>query len=245
MNYNYGAQYDLEEAVRPAWIEDLSTLYEGRIARQFVLHFNITDFVIDTNERISKGKGEYTRAGNVVGLANGQQPLTMREYLHRFLFNEHNHQAIYTYSLAGGLIADDRPLLPERLAGVQSVMQEVPHRSNALQLLHDASKTLHINTRTKKQRGEPQEGQEVELPDDIAENFKLLGHLLRQPHYAPLSTPVEGQNRPEQPITVILDYAEKLIPYHLGEGQGDREQLQALEVLQRGRSIHLFAEPRI
>jgi SpoVK/Ycf46/Vps4 family AAA+-type ATPase len=229
VSYSYHEQAETPSSVRPAWIEDLSTFYEGRIARQFVLHFNLTDFVIDTSERRNRGKGEYVRGGDLVGPTNGQQLLTMREYLHRFLFNELNCQAIYSYSLAGGLVADDRPRPP----AMQALAQEIPQRSVALQLLHDASKTLHINARTRKQRGDPEEGQEVDLPDAIAENFKLLGHLLRQPHYTPGSVPVPNQNRPEMPVAVILDYAEKLIPYHLGEGQGDREQLQALEVVQR------------
>ncbi|HVU66097.1 MAG TPA: ATP-binding protein, partial [Ktedonobacteraceae bacterium] len=229
MSYTYNEQAETPSLVRPAWIEDLSTFYEGRIARQFVLHFNLTDFVIDTSERRNRGKGEYVRGGDLVGPTNGQQLLTMREYLHRFLFNELNCQAIYSYSLAGGLVADDRPQPP----AMQTIAQEIPQRSVALQLLHDASKTLHINARSRKRRGDPEEGQEVDLPDDIAENFKLLGHLLRQPHYAPLSVPSPNQKRPEMPVAVILDYAEKLIPYHLGEGQGDREQLLALEVVQR------------
>ncbi|HTK12128.1 MAG TPA: ATP-binding protein [Ktedonobacteraceae bacterium] len=236
MNYNYNSDYGADQAVKPSWVEDLSTFYEGRIARQFVLHFNITDFVIDTNERQERRKGEYERMGEMVGLADGQQPLTMREYLHRLLFSDFACQAVYTYSLAGGLIADDRPP-PSQLANYplanSPLAQGIPRNSTALKLLHDASKTLQVNTHMRKQRGEPQEGQEVELPDDIAENFKLLGHLLRQPYYAPQSNPAQGQNRQETPVAVIIDYAEKLIPYQLGEGQGDREQLQALEVVQR------------
>ncbi len=232
---NYNEQMEAENVVRPSWVEDFSTFYEGRIARQFVLHFNITDFVIDTDERKNTGKGEYARTGSVVGLTNGQQPLTMREYLHRFLFDQLNCQAIYTYSLAGGLIADDRPLsMPSNVASNTPNAQNTTRHGVALQLLHDASKTLRIDTHTRKQRGEPQEGQEVELPDDIAENFKLLGHLLRQPYYVNSNTNAQGQQkRDETPIVVLLDYAEKLIPYHLGEGQGEREQLQALEVIQR------------
>ena len=94
--------------VRPGWIEDLTTFYHGRITRQFVLHFNITDFIIDLSERRELGKGNYIRTGDVVGLTG--QPQTMREYLHQFLFDIRQGlrcQAVYTYSLAGGLIADD------------------------------------------------------------------------------------------------------------------------------------------
>src|SRR5947208_1381389 len=73
--------------IRPGWIEDLTTFYHGRIARQFVLHFNITDFIIDLGERHELSKGEYLRKGDVVGLDKGQ-PETMREYLHHFLFDQ-------------------------------------------------------------------------------------------------------------------------------------------------------------
>jgi SpoVK/Ycf46/Vps4 family AAA+-type ATPase len=224
------------QSVRPTWIEDLSTFYEGRIARQFVLHFNITDFVIDTNERIESGKGEYERRGDVVNVAD--QPVTMREYLHSFLFQALQCQAVYTYSLAGGLIADDRSaFLSNSNESGQALIRGQTNNTRkniALQLLYDASKTLEINPRTRKQTGQPEEGQEIELPDDIAENFKLLGHLLRQPHYATGSGgPAQGNNHAETPVAVILDYAEKMIPYQLGDGHGDREQLQALEVVQR------------
>ena len=227
MSYSYPTQVNASEtvAIRPAWIEDLMTFYYGRIARQFVLHFNITDFVIDTSERRESGKVEYQRFGDVVGA--GKQPLTMREYLHRFLFGALRCQAVYTYSLAGGLIADDRP--PTLL---NDVAQSARPRSRAMQLLTEASKTLQLTPQRRAQRGQPQEGQEVDLPDNIAENFKLLGHLLRQPYQD--TTNLDQQGNPiETPIAVILDYAEKLIPYHLGEGQGEREQLQALEVVQR------------
>lgn len=229
MSYNYPKTVNTDEGVRPHWAEDLSTFYDGRIARQFILHFNIADFVIDMSERQDLGKGQYVRRGDVVGV--GEQPLTFREYLHRFLFQTLCCQAVYTYSLAGGLIADDRPTF----AGAgQPLLSDMPRQSKALQLLRDASKTLQITSARRVQRGNPQEGQEVDLPENVAENFKLLGHLLRQPYYAPTSAPAApGVSRPETPIAVILDYAEKLIPYHLGEGQGDREQLQALEVIQR------------
>jgi len=234
VGYNYmTAQTPPEEGVPPSWVEDLSTFYEGRIARQFVLHFNITDFAIDTSERKSIGKGEYERMGDVVGVID--QPLSMREYLHRFLFTSLHCQAVYTYSLAGGLIADDRPLFGTGPTGstAQLLEQDGTPRSMAWQLLDNASKTLKIRPQARRQRGQPQEGQEIEIAEGIAENFKLLGHVLRQPHYAEGSVQISGQNRPETPIAVILDYAEKLIPYHLGEGQGEQEQLQALEVIQR------------
>src|SRR5437588_12150237 len=60
--------------------------------------------------------------------------------------------------------------------------------------------------------------------------------MLRQAYYRKTNgdnADSANAKKQEAPIAVILDYAEKLIPYHLGEGQGDREQLQALEVVQR------------
>jgi hypothetical protein len=93
---------------RPGWIEDLTTFYRGRIARQFVIHFNITDFVMDLTLKVEgQKKGEYIRAGEVVD-SRDQLP-TLREYLHEFLFEAVGCHAIYTYSLAGGLVALDAP----------------------------------------------------------------------------------------------------------------------------------------
>src|SRR5437660_11087092 len=91
--------------VRPHWVEDLTTFYRGRITRQFVLHFNITDFVIDLSDKRDLENGDYIRMGQVVGVNDQLQ--TLREYLHQFLFRELGCHAIYTYSLAGGLIAND------------------------------------------------------------------------------------------------------------------------------------------
>jgi SpoVK/Ycf46/Vps4 family AAA+-type ATPase len=212
------------ERVRPAWIEDLVTFHRGRIARQFVLHFNIVDIVIDMSRRRDKGKGEYIRLGDVVG--EMKQLPTMREYLHQYLFDALHYQAIYTYSLAGGLIANDR-----QQGGIGTPLgREL--RGPAIQRLYEASKTLQL---TSQGRGQPVEGKEVDLPDNIAENFKLLGHVLRQQYYEKPDTSSTSQATApkETPIAVILDYAEKLIPFNLDEGQGDREQLQALEVVQR------------
>jgi SpoVK/Ycf46/Vps4 family AAA+-type ATPase len=230
---NYPGQ-GTSEGVRPGWIEDLTTFYRGRIARQFVLHFNITDFVIDLSERRELGKGEYIRTGDVVGVTDQFQ--TMREYLHRFLFDTQARglgcQSIYTYSLAGGLVAND-----VKQGGSTALDREV--RGPAWQRIQDAWKTLQ--PAPQRRAGQPQEGREVDLPANISENFKLLGHMLRQKHY---HKPDPGPNDPEAPIAVILDYVEKLIPYHLGEGQGDREQLQALEVIQRWALDPLIRQTR-
>lgn len=211
----------VSEGVRPGWIEDLITFYHGRIARQFVLHFNITDFVIDLSQRrdSKKGDGGYQREGDVVGIDN--QLETMREYLHRFLFEAVKCNAIYTYSLAGGLIASD----PQQ-GGVGRALEREIH-GPAWQRVIEMWRGLQPGPQ--RQPGQPQEGQEVKLPSNVTENFKLLGHMLRQRYHRPNT----GPDSPETPITVILDYVEKLIPFHLGDGQGDREQLQALEVIQR------------
>ena len=206
--------------VRPGWIEDLITFYRGRITRQFVLHFNITDYIIDLSQKLEQDNGTYLRTGQVID-AMGQVQ-TMREYLHQFLFNVLSCQSIYTYSLASGLIAND--------AGSDGVgaALEREMRGPGMQRIYEISRSMFPPAR--RRTGQPQEGQEVDLPVEISQNFKLLGHVLRQRHY---DESAPGPSKPDKPIAVILDYAEKLIPFHLGEGQGDREQLQALEVIQR------------
>lgn len=205
--------------VRPPWLEDLITFYQGRIARQFVLHFNLIDFVIDLDERQELSRGRYSRGGNVI--ESSDQLLTLREYLHRFLLEEFRCNAIYTYSLAGGLLIKDGKQ-DATAAPLES------GRGQAWQRVHEALSALRLEA--PRPAGQPTEGQELNLPDSLSDNFKLLGHLLRQKHYQQ-ARPVANDR--ETPVAVILDYAEKLIPYHLGEGHGDREQLQALEVVQR------------
>lgn len=214
----------------PEWANEIHTFHLGRIARQFILHFNINDFVIDTSDKKQMDAGGYKRTGEVVG--DFPLPPMLREYLHEFLFSEFGCQAVYTYSLAGGLLANER-----NCDGIGTPLgQEL--RGPAMQRLYDATKNLQLAPR--RQRGQPVEGQEVNLPDNVADTFKLLGHILRQPYYEQAEgtrnmTPAGGTNAkpPEAPIAVVLDYVEKLIPYHLGDGHGDREQLQALEVVQR------------
>lgn len=209
------------QKIRPPWVEDLIILHQGRIARQFVLHFNITDYTIDLSERQYTSKQGYVRSGDIIG--NYDFPQTMREYLKQFLFEEPlSCQSIYTYSLANGLTAEDAPTEQHEEANIA----EHEARSRAMQRVHELYRSLHSSGR----RGQSKDNQEIELPVDISENFKLLGHLLRQkPMKKEAGAPVEKTER----IAVILDYAEKLIPFHLGQGQGNREQLQTLEVVQR------------
>ncbi len=211
---------------RPHWTQELLTLYRGRIAQQFVLHFNITDQVIDLSdeeEMPDPVTGDRMPTGSVVG-----KPRYFREYLHDFLRANMQMegglgcQAIYTYSLAGGLLAE------ETSTGGTPLSTEM--RRNIWQRVYDAWSGVRPPQRTS-QAGQPQEGQEVALPDKVSDNFKLLGHMLRQRYTANGNPWRDGEQ--EAPIAVILDYAEKLIPFRLGEGQGDREQLQALETVQR------------
>jgi SpoVK/Ycf46/Vps4 family AAA+-type ATPase len=204
--------------VRPGWIEDLLTFHKGRIARQFVFHFNITDYVIDLNQRLDQGKAGSVRAGDVTGITD--QPKMLREYLHQFLFDVLSCRAIYTYSLADGLQAYDAPPPDNDTSGTQEAT------GPAMDQLYQTYRLMRTSTN---REGRPQEQRQIHLPVEISENLKLLGLLLRQKHFD-LS---DISSQEETPIAVLLDYAEKLIPFHLGEGHGDREQLQALEVVQR------------
>lgn len=197
----------------PAWLDDLITFYQGRIARQFVLHFNITDYIIDLSERQDLDQGGYTRKGEVVAVQEG--PQTLREYFYHFLFHTLACQTVYTYSLANGLDAED----------AQQEQEFAPQneaRGPGMQRIYETYQHAHSDA-----RGSSPGGQERDLPTDVSENLKLLGQVLRQKY------PDPGDGSREQPVAVVLDYAEKLIPFHLGDGQGDREQLQALEVVQR------------
>jgi SpoVK/Ycf46/Vps4 family AAA+-type ATPase len=275
MSYDHARQANQSDQTRPLntryrpwWVEELETFYRGRIARQFVLHFNLTDFIVDTTQRISRNKGQYLRGGDIVPVNDPPEKAprvyTMREYLYNYLFDGLRCAAVYTYSLAGGLRVEDRPASMGQTAGANTPdgrwqasasasakwsqesssstsnnagttsRSQSQSTSVSMELLQEAARTQRIAQPRPGQRGQPEEGAEVDLPESVAESFKLLGHLLRQKHNlnSPKRTP---PTRPEEetPIAVVLDYAEKLIPYHLGEGQGDRDQLQALEVVQR------------
>jgi SpoVK/Ycf46/Vps4 family AAA+-type ATPase len=187
----------------PAWHEDLNTLYQGRIARQFVVHFNLNDLVLDLSERLEAGHGEYRRRGAVVPNRTGRL-LTLREYLRAFLFDELYCEAVYTYSLAGGLGAEDA--FDEPAGSDRS--------GPAWRRLREAVATLQL----------AQDG--GDLPESVPDCLGALGHLLRQP-------PASGRRSAESRIAVLIDYVEKLVPYRLEEGGGDRDGLQAMEVLQR------------
>jgi SpoVK/Ycf46/Vps4 family AAA+-type ATPase len=190
----------MTRVVPPRWRDDLHTLYGGRIARQFVLHFNLNDAVIDMDDRRELGHGEYERRGGVVLDPAGQLP-TLREYLRAFLFEPLHCSALYTYSLADGLGVEEPPGGPD----------SAPSKGLAWGRLREAASALRLPADPL-----PPEG----LPDSL----RLLGHLLRQRH---------GEPRRESPIAVLIDYAEKLVPYGLEEGGGAGEQLQTMEVLQR------------
>lgn len=216
---------------RPAWIEDLLTFYHGRIARQFVLHFNITDYVIDLSGKRDIGKGKYVREGSALADAS-QTPQTMREYLYQFLLDELSCQYVYTYSLANGLTADD---VAQRAQEKKSESGEPDQQRElapgpAMQHLSGIYQSMRSVQQRNKSTKEIQ-NDALQLPNDLSENFKLLTRILQMRHKGP--DPLHPHQQWDTPVAVILDYAEKLIPYHLGEGQGDREQLQALEVVQR------------
>ena len=197
------------QKVRPLWIEDMATFHHGRIARQFVLHFNITDYIIDLSER-RDAEGGYTRHGYVV--TDSDTPQMLRQYLDQFLFETLACQSIYTYSLANGLSAEDAPV-----SSVQSSSSKQEH-GTGMQLLYDLYHQIKASNSQRAQKSANTGKQDGEFPTEIPDIFRLLSNVLRQQ---------------DTPIAVVLDYAEKLIPYHLGEGQGDREQLQVLEMVQR------------
>src|SRR6185437_9642582 len=92
-------------AYPPQWSNDLFNLHQGRVARQFVLHFNITDVVIDMNQM---GLDDTTspprpvRTGDIVG-----EPLAFRDYLYQLLRRRFRCEHLFTYSLAAGLNVDE------------------------------------------------------------------------------------------------------------------------------------------
>ena len=102
--------------------------------------------------------------------------------------------------------------------------QTIQERERAWQRAKDAWTNLNQGQR----QGFGGQAQQQQGPTTTSDYLKTLGYLLRQSHN------VGGRRREDTaPIAVILDYTEKLIPYHLGEGRGDRDQLQALETVQR------------
>jgi len=223
---------------RPLWAQEFETLYRGRIARQFVLHFNINDFVLNLSDEEADGKR--LPLGHVVGVQ--AQPRVFREYLHDMFYELLSCQAIYTYTLASGLLAEDR----QHLGIGQPLATELEAPTSAGRFLQGAVESLGLRRGPKGQQGQSGqqqssqrvEGQEVELPRSAPDHLKILGHLLRQSYYPNGMTEAQAQQQQQKqtptqaPIAVILDYAEKMVPFHVGEGQGTTEQLQALEVLQ-------------
>lgn len=212
-------------AAIPQWALDLQNLHAGRVARQFILHFNITDHIIDMEREIydESTPPRRVRLGNPVG-----EPIPFRTYLHKFLRERVNCQAMYSYSLAGGLIADE-----DRDQGVGLLQREMKGEGwdrlfATLRLARPAGRAG--------QNGQTSVGREVndpDLPDDPVEIFRLLGHLLRQRHAAPGVKGPPTTPQEERPIAVIIDYAEKLMPVGVAEGHSVVEQLVAVEVAQR------------
>lgn len=213
---------------RPDWARRLETLYLARVARQFVLHFNINDYSVDlTSAQARDAEGHVIEVITPETVWLGDEPPTFRQYLHDMLFESSafSCQAIYTYSLAAGLLADDR----EHRGLGQPLAQEL--NGPTLARFSDAVTKLGLSRRGGR-GGQQVEGQEVNLPG-MVDNLKALGHILRQKHGEDgTAYSATEEIRDERPIAVILDYAEKLVPYHVGEGQGQQEQLQALETIQ-------------
>ncbi len=50
-------ELDRHQFVPPLWREDLDLFYRGRISRQFILHFNINDYIIDLSNGAIKTTG--------------------------------------------------------------------------------------------------------------------------------------------------------------------------------------------
>ncbi|GEM_PF-1026181 len=231
---------------RPLWAQEFVTLYRGRIARQFVIHFNINDFVLNLSRQEEQEKNSrHLPLWDVVGVQT--QPRVFREYLHDLLYEELNCQATYTYTLASGLLAEDR----QHLGIGQPLATELGAQTSAGRFLRTAMESLGLQRRPAEQGqqgqqgqqgvrppGQRVEGQEIDLPRSVPDHLKILGHLLRQQYYPDGISEQQAFQRSapyppvQAPIAVILDYAEKLTPFHVGEGQGTTEQLQALEVLQ-------------
>ncbi|HKT37548.1 MAG TPA: ATP-binding protein, partial [Ktedonobacterales bacterium] len=138
-------------------------------------------------------------------------------------------QAIYTYSLAGGLVADED--LEQRNGGPLNREMRGPGWARLTQMWRAA------NPQQGRTQGQPQEGQEVTgLPEGQDEIFKLLGHLLRQRHFAAMpgqQQTAQGNGQEERPVAVIIDYAEKLMPVGVAEGHAQTDQLAAVETAQR------------
>ncbi len=203
---------------RPSWAQKMFTVHRSAIANQFVLHFNINDSVVDMSELslTPENSEQWSRNGRVVDI-----PKLFRVYLHDMLYDEVSKngfgcQSVYTYSLAGGLLAESNPTLGD------------VNNQKAWDRANQANKDLMtaLFNRHKTQQGQPQEGREVEFSDQLIDNLRLLGHMLRIKH------PHPQNSREEMPIAVILDFSEKLFPPHIGEGHGTEEQLQALETVQ-------------
>lgn len=227
------SQLPMSSRSRPEWARTLLRIYDARMARQFALHFNINDYMIDltqlTRQKIELGRPvanpqtgapvlEQVIEPVVYGAWDADKPRTFREYLYALLYDELGCQSIYTYTLANGLLASSR----QRRGAGQPLARELGAAAMVKETLSD------MGLGEKDDAGNPQAGKEVDVPDDVPTNLKILGHMLRQPHQI---TTREGKQA-EAPIAVVLDYCEKLIPSHVGEGQGTQAQLQALETVQ-------------
>lgn len=199
-----------QETIFPLWTQELLTLHNARVSRQFVLHFNITDFVVDLMPEQNATQSGLHPTTKVYGEA---QPF--REYLRQFLYSRFQCQIIYTYSLAEGLVIDDTLNNKQRQLAKEYIDRA---RQEVTSLQQQMNPEQAQNTRAN------------DTTNEVSTNLKVLGHMLRQRY--PINASAKEETE-EAPIAVVFDYAEKLIPFGLGEGRGTREQLQTLEMLQR------------
>lgn len=195
----------------PQWTLDLYNLHAGKVARQFVLHFNITDVVIDMEQ---PGFDETTspprpiRTGRMIG-----QPMAFRSYLYRLLRQMFNCQHLFTYSLAAGLIADED--IEQRQQRGQQNGGELQRDLGApgWQLILETARAANLVP-----ANAVADQNTFESLNPPTEALRLLTYLLRQ-------------SRTQ--VGVIIDYAEKLMPVGEADGHADESQLVAVEIAQR------------
>lgn len=207
----------------PQWTRDLENWHAGRVARQFVLHFNITDLVIDMAER---GFDESTtpphpiRKGQIAG-----QPLAFRPYLYRLLRDLFRCQILYTYSLAAGLVADEdreerQQMGPQQPAQPQGQQQQQPTFGLQRDLSAPGWRFMLDTARTASL-----------IPNNAVADQEALDRLNHPQLGLRLLTYLLRQNAVR--IGVVFDYAEKLMPAGESDGRADPDQLVAVEIAQR------------
>lgn len=205
----------------PQWTRDLENWHQGKVARQFILHFNITDLVIDMSQLgfDDSAPPRPIRQGSIVG-----QPQAFRPYLYRLLRDLFQCQILYTYSLAAGIVADEdreerQQMTPQQMQQMQNQQQqptlELQRNLNApgWQLMFDTARAASL------------------IPANGGVDQATLERLNHPPQALRLLTYLLRQNRKR--IGVVIDYAEKLMPAGESDGRADPDQLVAVEIAQR------------